>query len=111
MGFYKLIYNIFSYPFGWLIFLFYTIFQKNYLAAVIVLAVLVKLVLLPTSINQQKSQAKTKRMPSTPTRRNSSRPSRTSTRRKASVPCPPAAAPFSSRCPSSWVFTVPSTCR
>ena len=44
MGFYKLIYNIFSYPFGWLIFLFYTIFQKNYLAAVIVLAVLVKLV-------------------------------------------------------------------
>ncbi len=62
MGFYKLIYNIFSYPFGWLIFLFYTIFQKNYLAAVIVLAVLVKLVLLPTSINQQKSQAKTKRM-------------------------------------------------
>lgn len=62
MGFYKLIYNIFSYPFGWLIFLFYTIFQKNYLMAVIVLAILVKLVLLPTSINQQKSQAKTKRM-------------------------------------------------
>ena len=41
MGFYKLIYNIFSYPFGWLIFLFYTIFQKNYLMAVIVLAILV----------------------------------------------------------------------
>lgn len=62
MGFYKLIYNIFSYPFGWLIFLLYTIFNKNYLAAVIVLAVLVKLVLLPTSINQQKNTAKSKRM-------------------------------------------------
>lgn len=62
MGFYKLIYNIFSYPFGWLIFLLYTIFNKNYLAAVIVLAILVKLVLLPTSINQQKNTAKSKRM-------------------------------------------------
>lgn len=64
MGFYKLIYNIFSYPFGWLIWLFYSLFSKNYLMAVIVLAVLVKLVLLPTSINQQKSTAKTKRMQS-----------------------------------------------
>ncbi len=62
MGFYKLIYNIFSYPFGWLIFLFYNLFNKNYLAAIITLAILVKVVLLPTSINQQKSQAKTKRM-------------------------------------------------
>lgn len=62
MGFYKLIYNIFSYPFGWLIFLLYNVFNKNYLAAVIVLAILVKLILLPTSINQQKSSAKTKRM-------------------------------------------------
>lgn len=62
MGFYKLIYNVFSYPFGWLIFLLYSIFQKNYLAAVITLAVLVKLVLLPTSIKQQKSTVKTKRM-------------------------------------------------
>ncbi len=62
MSFYKLIYNIFSYPFGWLIFLFYSLFNKNYLMAVITLAVLVKLVLLPTSISQQKNQAKTKRM-------------------------------------------------
>ena len=62
MGFYKLIYNVFSYPFGWLIWLLYSLFSKNYLMAVIVLAVLVKLVLLPTSIKQQKSQAKTKRM-------------------------------------------------
>ena len=62
MGFYKVIYNIFSYPFGWLIWLFYSLFNKNYLAAVIILAVLVKLVLLPTSINQQKNTVKTKRM-------------------------------------------------
>lgn len=62
MGFYKFIYNIFSYPFGWLINLFYTIFNKNYLMAVILLAVLVKLVLLPTSINQQKNTTKSKRM-------------------------------------------------
>ena len=62
MAFYKLIYNIFSYPFGWLINLLYNLNGKNYLVAVIALAVIVKLVLLPSSISQQKNQVKSKRM-------------------------------------------------
>lgn len=61
-GVYGFIYKIFSYPFGYLVDLFYNIFGQNYLLAVVMLAVLVKLVLLPTSISTQKSQAKSRRM-------------------------------------------------
>lgn len=61
-GFYGFIYKVFSYPFGYLIHLFYNLFGHNYLMAVIMLAVLVKLILLPTSIKTQKSQATSRRM-------------------------------------------------
>ncbi len=62
MGVYTFIYNIFSYPFGYLINLFYNLFGHNYLMAVIMLAVLIKLLLLPTSIKTQKNQATSRRM-------------------------------------------------
>ncbi len=61
-GFYTFIYKIFSYPFGYVIDLFYNLFGHNYLLAVIMLAVLVKLILLPTAIKTQKGQAKSQRM-------------------------------------------------
>ena len=61
-GFYGFIYKIFSYPIGWVINLFYNVFGHNYLLAVIMVAVLVKLILLPTSIKTQKSQATSRRM-------------------------------------------------
>lgn len=61
-GIYNFIYQLFSTPFGYLIGLAYDLFNQNYLLAVIFFAVMVKLILLPTSINQQKRQAKTKRM-------------------------------------------------
>lgn len=54
-------YDAISYPFGMLLGFFYHIFNNNYAVALIVFTVLFKIVLLPTSISQQKSQAKTQR--------------------------------------------------
>lgn len=54
--------KIFAYPFGYIIGLLYNLFGQNYLMAIIFFAVVIKLVLLPTGISQQKNQVKTKRM-------------------------------------------------
>ncbi len=62
MGIYNFIYNIFSVPFGYALHFLYQINGHNYLAAVIIFAVIVKLILLPSSISQQKNTAKTQRM-------------------------------------------------
>lgn len=61
-GFYNFIYNIFSYPFGYVIAFLYHLFNDNYLVAILFFAIIIKLILLPSSISQQKNQAKSKRM-------------------------------------------------
>ena len=62
MAFYNFLYTIFSYPFGYVIYLLYRLFNENYLMAILFFALIIKLVLLPTSISTQKNQAKSKRM-------------------------------------------------
>ncbi len=57
MGFYDII----SYPFGMILGLFYRIFNNNYGVALVVFTIVAKLVLLPTSISQQKTQAASQR--------------------------------------------------
>ena len=54
-------YDIISYPFGMILGFFYQIFNNNYAMALIVFTILAKLVLLPSSINQQKNTAKSQR--------------------------------------------------
>mgnify|MGYP002665855793 CR=1 FL=1 len=61
-GFYNFIYNIFSYPFGYVIAFLYNLFHQNYLVAILFFAIIIKLILLPSSIKQQKNQAKSRRM-------------------------------------------------
>lgn len=61
-AFYNFIYNIFSYPFGYVISFLYHLFNDNYLVAILFFAIIIKLILLPSSISQQKNQAKSKRM-------------------------------------------------
>ena len=53
--------EIFSIPFGYLIGFFYNI-SGNYLLSLLFMTICVKLILLPSSINQQKSMAKSQRM-------------------------------------------------
>jgi len=55
------IYDILSYPFGWILSLLYSLFNDNYAIALIVFTLLAKLILLPSSISTQKNQAKTLR--------------------------------------------------
>ena len=55
------LYNYLSIPFGWVIHLFYQVFG-NYWAALFVLVVIVKLILMPSTISQQKSGAKQVRL-------------------------------------------------
>lgn len=55
------IYDIISYPFGLILGFFYHLFNDNYAVALIVFTILAKIILLPSSISQQKQQAKTKR--------------------------------------------------
>lgn len=55
------IYDIISYPFGIILGFFYHLFNDNYAMALIVFTVLAKIILLPSSVSQQKSQAKTQR--------------------------------------------------
>ena len=52
------IYDVLSYPFGWILSLLYNIFNDNYAIALIMFTFLAKLILLPSSISTQKSQAK-----------------------------------------------------
>ncbi|NLL63010.1 MAG: YidC/Oxa1 family membrane protein insertase [Ruminococcaceae bacterium] len=52
------IYDILSYPFGWILWLLYQVFGNNYAFALIAFTVLTKILLLPTSISTQKNQAK-----------------------------------------------------
>ncbi|MEG2015751.1 MAG: hypothetical protein RR069_01455 [Oscillospiraceae bacterium] len=54
-------YDIISYPFGMILGFLYQILNNNYAMALIVFTVLAKLVLLPSSISQQKTQAKSQR--------------------------------------------------
>ncbi|NCC87465.1 MAG: YidC/Oxa1 family membrane protein insertase [Clostridia bacterium] len=54
-------YDIISYPFGMILGFLYQIFNNNYGVALVAFTILAKLVLLPSSISQQKSQAKTQR--------------------------------------------------
>ena len=55
------IYDIFSYPFGWLLWLLYQVFGHNYALSLIAFTLLAKLIILPSSISTQKNQAKTLR--------------------------------------------------
>lgn len=53
--------NFLAVPFGFLIYLFYEM-SGNYILSIFLLTLLVKLILLPTSISQQKAQAKSARI-------------------------------------------------
>ncbi len=55
------LYDIFSYPFGWLLWLLYQVFGHNYALSLIAFTILAKLIILPSSISTQKNQAKTLR--------------------------------------------------
>lgn len=58
---YEFIYNVFSVPFGYIIGFFYDI-SNNYVLSLLLMTICVKLVLLPSSIKQQKGMVKTQRM-------------------------------------------------
>ena len=55
------IYDIFSYPFGFVLSFLYHLLDNNYALALIVFTILAKLILLPSSIKTQKTQATTLR--------------------------------------------------
>ncbi len=55
------LYDALAVPFGWVLHLFYIIFD-NYLVSLFILTLLVKLLLLPSSISQQKNSAKQARL-------------------------------------------------
>lgn len=52
------LYNIFGYPFGWVIWALYKVIP-NYAIAIILFTLITKLILMPISIKQQKNSAKT----------------------------------------------------
>lgn len=52
------VYDWFSYPFGLLLGFLYDLFNSNYGWALIVFTILAKLILIPSAVKQQKSQAK-----------------------------------------------------
>lgn len=58
---YEFIYNVFSVPFGYIIGFFYNL-TNNYVLSLLLMTICVKLILLPSSIKQQKSMIKTQRM-------------------------------------------------
>lgn len=60
-GIYTFIYDYFSIPFGYIIGFFYEI-SNNYLLSLLLMTIFVKLILLPSSIKQQKGMIKTQRM-------------------------------------------------
>ncbi|MBQ0135498.1 MAG: YidC/Oxa1 family membrane protein insertase [Oscillospiraceae bacterium] len=58
---YNFFYNIFSYPFGWVLWFLYKICGGNYAFALILFTLIAKLILIPSTISTQKNQAKTLR--------------------------------------------------
>lgn len=56
------IYDIFSYPFGWILSLLYHVCNNNYAVALIAFTILAKLILLPSAISTQKNQGKSLRV-------------------------------------------------
>ena len=58
---YEFIYNVFSVPFGYIIGFFYDL-SNNYVLSLLLMTLCVKLILLPSSIKQQKGMAKSQRM-------------------------------------------------
>lgn len=54
-------YDIISWPFGQVLYLFYDLLNNNYAIALITFTIVAKFVLLPMAISQQKSQAKSMR--------------------------------------------------
>mgnify|MGYP003464184958 CR=1 FL=1 len=58
---YEFIYNYLSIPFGIVIGFFYEI-SNNYVLSLLLMTICVKLILLPSSIKQQKGMVKTQRM-------------------------------------------------
>ena len=60
-GIYTFIYDYFSIPFGYIIGFFYGI-SNNYVLSLLLMTICVKLILLPSTIKQQKGMAKTQRM-------------------------------------------------
>jgi len=58
---YEFIYNVFSIPFGYIIGFFYDL-SNNYVFSLLLMTICVKLLLLPSSIKQQKGMIKTQRM-------------------------------------------------
>ncbi len=55
------IYDIFSYPFGWILWFLYKVCGGNYAIALIAFTIIAKLILVPSTISTQKNQAKTLR--------------------------------------------------
>lgn len=58
---YEFIYNVFSVPFGYIIGFFYNL-SNNYILSLLLMTICVRLLLLPSSIKQQKGMVKTQRM-------------------------------------------------
>ena len=58
---YEFIYNVFSVPFGYIIGFFYDL-SNNYVLSLLLMTLCVKLILLPSSIKQQKGMVKSQRM-------------------------------------------------
>ena len=58
---YEFIYNVFSVPFGYIIGFFYDL-SNNYVLSLLLMTLCVKLILLPSSIKQQKGMIKSQRM-------------------------------------------------
>ncbi|MBO4445818.1 MAG: YidC/Oxa1 family membrane protein insertase [Clostridia bacterium] len=55
------IYDVFSYPFGWILWFLYKICGGNYGLALIAFTLIAKLILIPSTVSTQKNQAKTLR--------------------------------------------------
>lgn len=55
------IYDIFSYPFGWILWFLYRLCGGNYALALIAFTLIAKLILIPSTVTTQKNQAKTLR--------------------------------------------------
>lgn len=58
---YEFIYDVFSVPFGYIIGFFYDL-SNNYILSLLLMTICVKLLLLPSSVKQQKSMVKSQRM-------------------------------------------------
>ena len=61
MQFMQLIYSVLAYPFGWALGWLYDI-SHNYLVALVIITFVLRLILLPSSIKQQKNSAKQMRL-------------------------------------------------